>query len=208
MLFRSRILFLVFSLVVVVLGKMPLWLGLFAISLAAALFWGRLFCGYACPMNTVMIAASWISKKLGWQTTRIPRLLSTRWLPWLTIGLAVAGMSVSRKVVGSEFPLLPVFLVLSIIITLRFPPEAFHNGICPFGTLQRLAGSKARNTESVDVGTCIGCKKCARVCPAAAISFTAEKPTIANIDPALCHQCADCVPECPVGSIARHSRER
>ena len=78
-----RIFFLAFSLVVVVLGKMPFWLGLFVISLVAALFWGRLFCGYACPMNTVMIATSWISKKLGWQAKKIPRLLSTRWLPWV-----------------------------------------------------------------------------------------------------------------------------
>ena len=36
-------------------GKVVIWLVLFGVSLMAALIFGRIYCGYACPMNTLMI---------------------------------------------------------------------------------------------------------------------------------------------------------
>lgn len=196
-----RIFFLLLSVVLIVTGKMPLWLGIFAISLIVAIGWGRLFCGYVCPMNTLMLPVEWLSIKLGWQSKRLPRIFRTRWLPYALLGLSVAGVLLTRRILQQEFPLLPLFLILAVLITLRWKPEAFHNGVCPFGALQRLAGKGARHSETVDPATCIGCKKCAKVCPSAAFSFADGKPATATIDPALCHQCTNCVPVCPTASI-------
>ena len=63
-----RILFLALFTFLILNGKMMLWLALFAASLLAALIFGRLFCGYVCPMNTLMIPTEGLSKKLGLQT--------------------------------------------------------------------------------------------------------------------------------------------
>ena len=70
-----RGIFLIGFLLLIANGKMMLWLGVFAISLLVAMFFGRLYCGYACPMNTVMIGVEWISKKLKIQTNKIPSVV-------------------------------------------------------------------------------------------------------------------------------------
>ena len=57
-----RILFFALFTILIVNGKMMLWLTLFMASLLAALIFGRLFCGYVCPMNTLMIPTEWLSK--------------------------------------------------------------------------------------------------------------------------------------------------
>ena len=49
-----RLVFLTVFLLLMIKGKVILWLGLFALSLIAAVFLGRVYCGYACPMNTLM----------------------------------------------------------------------------------------------------------------------------------------------------------
>ena len=59
-----RLLFLVLFISLIVTGNMLIWLALFAISLVMAIFFGRVYCGYACPMNTLMIPSEWLSEKL------------------------------------------------------------------------------------------------------------------------------------------------
>ena len=59
----------------------------------------------------------------------------------------------------------------------------------------RDKGAVARRTCSV---ACIGCGKCAKACPFAAIQVT---DNLAYIDPAVCKTCGKCVPECPTGAI-------
>ena len=51
----------------------------------------------------------------------------------------------------------------------------------------------------VDRGKCIGCNRCARVCPAGAIQFDADGKAVVN--PQLCRGCAACVGVCPVEAI-------
>ena len=68
-----RILFLGLFIILLAKGRIMLWLGLFGASLVAALLFGRVYCGYVCPMNTLMVPAEWISKKLKFQTSRTPR---------------------------------------------------------------------------------------------------------------------------------------
>ena len=70
-----RILFLALFLLLLANGKVMLWLVLFAISLVAALIFGRVYCGYVCPMNTLMIPTEWLSKKLNLQTSATPKWL-------------------------------------------------------------------------------------------------------------------------------------
>ena len=71
-----RILFFVLFIFLLLNGKMMLWLALYAVSLLAALLFGRVYCGYVCPMNTLMIPTEWLSKKLKLQTDKSPKWLS------------------------------------------------------------------------------------------------------------------------------------
>ena len=195
-----RILFLALFIFLLANGKVLLWLALFAVSLVAALIFGRVYCGYACPMNTLMIPIEWLSKKLKLQTADTPKWLKNGYFTWITLGISVAVMLLSKRLLHVDLPILPFWLVMSILITLRYKPAVFHNLICPFGALQRTFGRFARLSEKVDKDACVGCKLCEKACPSNAIVVSSEDKK-AMINTALCHQCTNCRQVCPKEAI-------
>lgn len=192
--------FLALFVVLAVNGKVVLWLALFALSLASALFFGRLYCGYICPMNTLMLPTDWLAKKWKLQTDRTPAWLRRGWLPWVTLALSLALMLLSRRLLGINIPVLPIWLGIAVLVTLRCRPEVFHNDICPFGALQRTFGRFARRSFRVDHDACTGCRRCEKVCPSEAIAV-AQCERKAAITTALCHQCANCQQVCPAEAV-------
>lgn len=196
-----RLLFLGLFLYLMANGKAALWLILFLASLVLALFFGRLFCGYVCLMNTLMIPTEWISKKLKFQTRNTPRILKSGYYPWISLALSIVLIIISRRVLNIDFPLLPIWIILSILVTLRYRPEVFHNLICPFGALQNLLGRFARFSETVDQDACIGCKLCEKVCPSTAVVVSTEDKK-ATINRSLCLQCTNCRQICPTKAIS------
>ena len=195
-----RILFLALFIFLLANGKVLLWLALFAVSLVAALIFGRVYCGYACPMNTLMIPIEWLSKKLKLQTADTPKWLKNGYFTWITLGISVAVMLLSKRLLHVDLPILPFWLVMSILITLRYKPAVFHNLICPFGALQRTFGRFARLSEKVDKDACVGCKLCEKACPSNAILVSSEDKK-AMIKTELCHQCTNCRQVCPKDAI-------
>lgn len=195
-----RILFLLLFVFLLIKGNVMLWLAFFAVSLIAALFFGRIYCGYICPMNTMMIPAAWLSKRLKIQTDKTPEWLKKGSFAWIALLISLALMLLSKRVLQINLPVLPLWLALSVLVTLRYKPEVFHNLICPFGALQKVFGRHARLSKNVDSDACIGCKRCEKVCPSRAIVVSGEKHK-AKINTALCHQCTNCQQVCPTHAI-------
>lgn len=195
-----RILFLALFTFLLVNGKVMLWLALFGASLVIALIFGRVYCGYVCPMNTLMLPIEWLSKKLRLQTDKAPKWLKNGYFTWITLIVSIAIMLLSKRLLQINLPILPFWLLVSVFVALRYKPEVFHNLICPFGALQRTFGRFALHSEKVDKNTCIGCKLCEKVCPSRAIVVSSEDKK-AVINTALCHQCTNCRQVCPKSSI-------
>ena len=72
-----QILFLAVFLILMFAGKAQFWMGFILLSITLATFSGRLYCGWACPINTVMRPFVWISKKLGLQRKQGPEVLKS-----------------------------------------------------------------------------------------------------------------------------------
>jgi ferredoxin-type protein NapH len=195
-----RLLFLALFVFLIVQGKMMLWLGLFGISLLAALIFGRIYCGYVCPMNTVMVPVDWIAKKLKIQTQKTPKWLGKGYFAWIALIVSVAAMLLSKRFLHVNIPILLIWLALAVLVTLRYSPAVFHNLICPFSAPQKLFGRIARRSRMVDETACIGCKLCEKACPSDAIAVTPEDKK-AHINIALCHQCTNCRQVCPKDAI-------
>jgi polyferredoxin len=175
------------------------WMIIFAVSMIAALLLGRIFCGWICPMNTLMIPTEWLAKKLGIQTKKIPKILQSQKWAYILLLLLIPTVIISKRK-GIQMPFLLYFLALSVLFTLRYKPEVWHKYLCPFGILQSLPGRFSRWTEKVKVDNCIGCRLCESACPAGAVSISYEKKK-AKIHSTLCHQCFNCQEKCPADAI-------
>jgi polyferredoxin len=193
-LFFGLFLFLVLN------GKMFLWLAIFGLSMVLSLFWGRIYCGYICPMNTVMIPAEKLSVKLGLQAKKVPKILKTNWLPWVVLFLMVAVTAFFKKTMSKDLPMLMALLILSVVVTLRYKQYVFHNHVCPFGVLQKWSGKNAKRSHRVDAASCIGCKICEKTCPTGAV-LVEQDTGKAVIDIAYCLQCGNCTEVCPKKAI-------
>ncbi len=200
-----RILFFALFVSVLLLGKMFLWLAFFAASLIAAIFFGRLYCGYACPMNTLMGPIESVSKKLKLQRTSVSKWLRGGIFPWVFLAISIAVTLIAKKVFGVNLPILPFWLLASVLVTLFYKQAVFHNFICPFGGAQKIFGRAFILSKKVDTAACIGCKKCESVCPSEAIRVGAENKKAA-ISPPLCFLCTNCADVCPVSAIKYKSK--
>ncbi|MBV1758417.1 MAG: 4Fe-4S binding protein [Dethiosulfatibacter sp.] len=195
-----QIIFLGIFLVIIKNGNMVLWLGIFLLSLLGAAMFGRFYCGYLCPMNTVMGFTGKIAKKLKWQTDKVPKFLSSRILPWIVLAMMAASVILSKRVLHRELPILIILIVLSVLVTLRYEEWVFHNHVCPYGALLRLTGQHAKFATKVDHSLCIGCKKCEAVCPSRSIEVDVDIKK-ASVNSSICHQCQSCTEVCPVEAI-------
>ena len=207
--YLTRLIQIIFFLLFVFLiqrGKMLLWLAIYAISLLLALVFGRIYCGYICPMNTLMIPTEWLSKKLNLQTDRTPKWLQSAKVAWISMFVSIALMLFAKRVLNKNIPILLIWLFISVIITLRYKPSIFHNLLCPFGPLQKIFGKLSLFSEVVYTDGCIGCKKCEGVCPSNAISVKSEDKK-AVIDTGKCFQCTNCSQICPSDTI-HYSRNK
>ncbi|MDD3777542.1 MAG: 4Fe-4S binding protein [Actinomycetota bacterium] len=194
----SQVAFLAIFIFLILQAKMNIWLILFGVTLIAALFWGRIYCSWICPINTVMRPINWLVKKIGYRRIGVPRILKSRILPWIMLILMAAAVLASR-VARINIPVLIILLGLGAVLTFVFQPEVFHKYICPYGALQGLLGKAALNSYKVDPNKCDGCRICQAVCEAEAITMTDKK---AYIDKSFCLQCGVCQQNCPRQAIS------
>ena len=195
-----RIFFLALFIFLLFNGKMMLWLALYAVSLLVALLFGRVYCGYVCPMNTLMIPTECLSKKLNLQTDKSPKWLGSGKFAWFALAGSIAIMLLTQKLLHKNIPILLIWLAVSVLITLRYKPAVFHNLICPFGPLQKVFGRFAKFSERVDKESCIGCKLCEKFCLSDAIEVKSTDKK-AKIETSICLQCTNCQQVCPKDAI-------
>ncbi len=194
-----QVLFLAAGIALLLAGKLQLWFAVFAVGVLVSPFIGRVYCGWACPMNTLFRPIAWFYKKTGLKRIQIPWTKKIYLLRFLPLALFVAVMIITRRS-HLPVPVLAMITLLSLAVTLFFEEAVWHNLFCPFGTILSLTSKKTLRTYRVESSGCISCGKCQKACPVHAID-TLEDGTrfIRKND---CISCGECVTACPVHVIS------
>ena len=146
-------------------------LGFFLLPLLTALFFGRLFCGAACPMGA-------LQELVLLRPVKVPRILdrTLRLIPPLYLGAAVlfafCGLGfiicswdpfVGFFRLSGSFTMLLTGLI--IVILSLFVARPYCRYICPYSVLLRIAAVFSPRQVSITPDECIKCRLCENACP-------------------------------------------
>ncbi len=193
-----QIVFLALFIFLVIVGKAQIWMGLFLLGIAASFLFGRIYCGWFCSINTLLIGVTWIKKKLHIKSMKIPPSFTKPWVRYLALGLFLI-VFIFSIITGRKLPVLPVLLIIGILLTFFFPEELWHRYLCPYGSIISLAASKSKYRMLIDPEKCNNCGVCMRVCPAKAVEKYEKYHEILKKD---CLVCMECSRKCSQNAIS------
>lgn len=176
-------------------------------ALAAALFAGRVFCGWICPNGAWL---DHVVKRFSLHR-RMPSFLAN---PWFGYGFTVVFLAVFLylRIFVTDSPwtwtipigMMAVQMTLGTILGAIYYPRGFCAHVCPWGVLGKLLGRKAAYQMAIHPG-CKSCRTCADSCPLGGILDTAIDRVKETKEPALlstnCMRCMNCAGVCPTNAI-------
>ncbi len=201
--FKSRrtvqLIFLAAFLLLTVKGRIQLWMAVFLAGLIGAAIFGRFYCGYVCPINTLTEGIDWLYQKRGIKRKEVPGWVKSKAVRFGILLLFLGTMVVTLRT-GRRLPVLPILTTLGVFITLIYVPSLWHRYLCPYGTLLNMTGLLSKHYWRVDEADCKKCGVCERACPAEAVTISG-KGGYPVIDKGLCLECTTCADACPTDSI-------
>ena len=178
------------------------------ISLLSALLFGRLWCGYVCPLGFYQEILSFLRKN-----TRIPSVhnakmvqLLVRVLKWIVFAgflfsvvfwglrpsIYIRPDQLFTNVRTSVWRL----ILTGIFIGLCCVQERFFCKICPLGTLRGIFNRESFSRIRKNPQACTHCRACLASCPMdiESIYLEREKKDVTHSD---CIYCMKCIEACP-----------
>jgi len=181
----------------------------FFLPLAAALLFGRVFCGGVCPLGMLQDLVLLRPRRM---PARFDRIL--RWIPYVYLGLAVlfAGWGLHLKMgswqvqTGRRFiicewdPFISIFRISGsfhilavgaiFIVAAMFYGRPYCRWFCPYGGLLAILSRFSWKNVSITPDKELDCGLCTDACPYGAIHNN-------RADRAACLACARCYASCP-----------
>ena len=195
-----QFIFLVLFITLMVLGKAQIWMGFIFLSILASAVFGRYYCGWACPINTLMKPVNWFGKKLGIQKRHVPKIFKTEKIRWIVFAFFLIGLGYTIYTIslGKKFPLPLIIIPLGLLTTLFINEKTWHRYLCPWGVLFSITGRFAK--IGITAANCSGCGICEKDCPGDAITINETRK--ADIDPTHCLLCFECQSKCPKDALS------
>jgi len=177
-----------------------------AAAVITALFAGRIFCGWLCPMG---FWTERVLKKISFGA-RLPGVFKHNLFRYLFalifIGFLVY-MRMTDLVTLSYFPfiMMGVVFILSTTLGVIFLNKTWCSHICPWGIVQSIVARLGYYKLAIG-GDCSGCKACERACLIDGVLDEAvdKKQDSSSEVPILdsrCIRCHSCVEVCPNGAF-------
>jgi ferredoxin-type protein NapH len=173
------------------------------VFVALSFAFGRIFCGYVCPVGTAQELLHLLpGKKLKVTNKTITTAFRIGFLIAFVVLAAGFSIGLLRYLGLKEFFDLNTGAVffwafLTIVVISIFVYRPFCRLACPYGALLSLAEIKGRFKLRRNEN-CINCKKCGEACPTNEAGWTDLKQE--------CYMCNRCKEICPVNGIEYTSR--
>lgn len=196
-----QIALLVVFVALIIMGKPQLWMGLFVLGILASFIFGRIYCGWACAINTVLIGITTIKKKMKIKDRPIPKWIKKPVTRYAVLFLFIVTLIFTIRT-GVKLPVLPLLILSGMILTFIYPEELWHRYLCPYGSILHKSSKTSKRYVKVDADLCNNCGLCMRVCPGLAVKKGEKSHEIMKDD---CLVCMECIRKCPQDAISYKS---
>lgn len=194
----SEIVFLVIFIFLLKNKALQRWIIIFGFGAVVSFVLGRFYCGWICPIGTLIRFQSWIYKKLGINRFKVPAIMKSKGLRWLWLILFVGSMVASR-IFGLKVNMLLYITLLGVIISFLFEEELWHKYICPYGTILSITAKTSKTGININKDKCTGCGLCQEECiNNTIIKLATGEREVNNQECLLCFKCQEV---CPVEAI-------
>ncbi|MFW6277031.1 MAG: 4Fe-4S binding protein, partial [Prolixibacteraceae bacterium] len=158
----------------------------FVLPLIIALFYGRAFCGGACPLGAIQDAVvvkpihlpKWLNKTLGL-------------IPYVFLSLAVLFAATGTDFIICRYdPFIGIFrmdgtfllisLGVAFLLLGMFIGRPYCRFLCPYGVLLSWMSRFSKKNVEITPAECINCKLCAKSCPFDAIEYPTDEKEVAK----------------------------
>ncbi len=180
------------------------WIYVFLAALLVSPIISRFYCGWICPIHTLMKVEDFIYEKLHVKKLPTPKFMTNKFFRFLFLFLFI-GTFIVTKMLKIKVDVLLYAIGIALIVNLIFDGEFWHRYLCPYGSLLSLFSKKPALKLKIDESKCIGCGMCQRVCPTNTIvTLDNKKRRIESVE---CLTCFECQRVCPVEAIKYGSKE-
>jgi len=188
--------------------SLDILIGVIIIVLFYALFAGRSFCSWVCPVNIVTDSAAWLRRKgfgeKGHKYLKVPRsmrfyILLLALILSVILGVAAyevinpIGITVRGVVFG--FGISGTVLLMIFLFDLYVLKNGFCGHLCPVGGLYSLISKFRLLKVKLDNDKCTSCMDCKTVCPEVQVLGIVGKKS-GYISQGECTNCGRCIEVC------------
>jgi len=204
----SEIVSLIIFILLFLNKKLQMWILIFGVSALLSMFFGRFYCSWICPMNTLFKPINWLYSKLKIKKLKTPRFLKWKGFRIIILVLFVVSMLLVKKM-GLKINVLLYMTAFAVFLTLFFEENLWHRHICPFGTILSLTSRPSFYRMEINETDCISCGKCQKVCPTnSIITLENKKRRNEKNECLLCGRCVDVCPKSVCVMTLRKNKDR
>lgn len=173
------------------------WLIILIAGFVSSLLFGRVYCGWICPVTTINGLIESLFRRLRIKKLAAPKRLQNRLAGRIifTLFLCVFILSLILRVRPQIFTIISLLGVLASTV---FTSSVWCSYLCPWGTILKITSRFSYYKLFIRAEQCVRCGKCGLNCPSKSIKIMLDKQTI---DSASCLQCLKCCDICNKDAI-------
>jgi polyferredoxin len=185
----TQILFLGIFVLLFFTKRMQLWIFIFGAGVLVSVFFSRFYCGWVCPIGSLMGVQTWIYKLFHIKRLKTPEFMKSPIFKWLLL-IAFIVLMLMTRMIQLKINIILYVVAAGVLVSLVFEEAFWHKYLCPYGTILNITTRKAPLKLQIDESKCISCGLCQKECITnCIITLENKKRRIENKDCIMCHKC-------------------